>query len=114
MWCFYLPANINVIINICGSIKNTIPRSRVASIFPKWVGKDSPRNDLSRKIEGDSVRRVKTQMYAFKKGILAVKMCTESLRNFWISDFTIQAFDIMCDILKEISSSDQIFKPPSR
>ena len=41
-------------------------------------------------------------------------MCTESLRNFWISDFTIQAFDIMCDILKEISSSDQIFKPPSR
>ena len=59
-------------------------------------------------------RRVKTQMYAFKKGILTVKMCTESFRNFWISDFTIQAFDIMCDILKEISSSDQIFKPPSR
>ena len=53
-------------------------------------------------------------MYAFKKGILTVKTCTESFRNFWISDFTIQAFDIMCDILKEISSSDQIFKPPSR
>ena len=48
-----------------------------------------------------------------KKGI-TVQKCTRSLRNVWISGKTIQAFDIMRDILKEISTSDRIFKPPSR
>ena len=86
---------------------------------PEWLRSflnESGKTHLGEAYLGRSkktVRRVKTQMYASKKGILTVKTCTESFRNFWISDFTIQAFDIMCDILKEISSSDQIFKPPS-
>ena len=53
-------------------------------------------------------------MYAFKKRILTVKTCTESVRDYWILDYTIQAFDMMYAILQEISSSDRIFKPPSR
>ena len=63
----------------CKPSTKKYPASRVASIFPRWVGKEDwnmldmncrgcrqrflPLPDLSRKIEGESVRRVQKEAY---------------------------------------------------